>query len=207
MKITAGLIHYNDLQSMKRTIESIYDHVDSIIAVDGKFSLRDGEDYSTDGSNEYLKSLDKVIMKKYIGYEHDKRNIYMEEATKIKADAVLIIDTDEYIEGDWNKFRESLKTKLGSPHNFLNIQFYYTLKDATPYPRICIRPHEVRYWKTHNITSINKNLQRIQSKTNLEGITMKADDSLRDISWVQHTYEYQKKMIEYEKPLRKQVIG
>ena len=208
MKIVAGLIHYNDLPSMKRTIQSIYDHVDYIIAVDGKFSLREGvDDYSTDGSNEYLQTLKKVIIKKFTGYEQDKRNIYMEEATKLKADAILIIDTDEYIEGDWDTFKESLKDKLGIPHNFLNIPLYYTSKDTTPTPRICIRPHEVRYWKTHNITSNNGNLQRIKSKTNLEGISIKNDDTLRNPQWVKDTYEYQLKMIQHEKPLRKQVMG
>ena len=32
MNLVAGLIHYNDLETMKRTIYSIYDHVDCIIA-------------------------------------------------------------------------------------------------------------------------------------------------------------------------------
>lgn len=194
---------------MKRTIESIYDHVDNIIAVDGKFSLRPGssEDYSTDGSNEYLQSLKKVTVKKFTGYEHDKRNIYMEEATKLKADAVLIIDTDEYITGDWDTFKESLKEKIDNSHNFLNIPLHYTPKDTTPCPRICIRPHEVRYWKTHNITSINGNLSRIKSKTNLEGIFIQNDDTLRNPQWVKDTYEYQVKMITHEIPFRKSVVG
>lgn len=205
MKLVAGLIHYNDLQSMKRTIESIYDHVDYIIAVDGKFSLREGEDYSTDGSTEYLQSLEKVIIKKFTGYEHDKRNIYMEEATKLKADAVLIIDTDEYLEGDWNQFYKSLKEKINNPHNFLGIRYYYTKKDTTPYPRICIRPHEVRYWKTHNIVDIHNNRQRIKCIDNLDGIFLYGNDNLRSKKWVEDTYQYQVKMIEYEKPLRKQV--
>ena len=207
MNLVAGLIHYNDLESMKRTIDSIYDHVDCIIAVDGKFSLREGEDYSSDGSTEYLQSLEKIIIKKFTGYEHDKRNIYMEEATRLKADAVLIIDSDEYIQGNWGKFYKSLEKNINNPHPYLGLKYIYNAKTTTFYPRICLRPQEVRYWKAHNIFECDGNRQRIKSTNSLGGIFLYGDDTLRDPEWLKKTQNYQTKMFAHEKPIKQQVLN
>ena len=57
-----GVINcYNDMPLIKNCIESIYSQVDKIIAIDGSYAdFPDGSGYSTDGTIEYLTSLDKV---------------------------------------------------------------------------------------------------------------------------------------------------
>ena len=74
------------------------------------------------------------------------------------------------------------------------------------YPRLWCRPDLIRYWKTHNIFNVNGSLIRSNYQTKLiEGITITMDDRLRNPQYIENTYQYQKKMIQYEKPLRQSV--
>src|SRR3990167_9387839 len=108
MKIAIGYCYYNDLKSIQRGLPTLVNEVDLIFAVDGKFSLRDGPDYSTDGSTEFLESFPNVIIEKFVGMEHDKRQRYVELAVKNKVDVLIIIDSDEYISNaDWDLFKQN----------------------------------------------------------------------------------------------------
>ncbi len=95
------MITYNDIEVIKDSIGSIYHQVDEIIAVDGKYSEfidDDNEWYSTDGTLEYLESLDKVKLLFGAGLlEHEKRNMYIDLLND--GDMVLVLDSDEIVEG------------------------------------------------------------------------------------------------------------
>ena len=100
MSLNACIITYDDYPLIRDCIESIYDKVDRIIAVDGRyidFSDVCG-DYSTDGTLEYLKSIDKVKLFYSVSNEVDKRNLYLMQAKD--NDLILNIDTDEVLVGD-----------------------------------------------------------------------------------------------------------
>jgi hypothetical protein len=202
--LVAGLSYYNDLESMKRTIESLLDNVDYIICVDGRYSLRVGEDYSTDGSTEYLESLgEKVIVKKFVGYEPDKRNVYMEEASRLHADALIGIDTDEYMDGDWDKFKKDIEDNLHQEYNFLGFTLYITKDNPTPAPRVFLRPDEIRFYKAHNYVIIkNDKVSHISVKNSIEGMVMHQDDDLRNLEWLEKTQNYQQRLVLYEKQFR-----
>jgi len=88
---------------LKKCVESIYDQVDKIIAVDGKYKDFPGASwYSTDGTIEYLSSLGKVeLIFAADLFEDDKRNVYMNRLKR--GDIALVIDGDEYIEGQIRK--------------------------------------------------------------------------------------------------------
>lgn len=203
MKIGVGYCYYNDIESIKRGIPTFADKVDYIFAIDGKFSLRDGPDYSTDGSTEYIQSFENVVIRKFVGMEHDKRNKYMDLAKEYGIDVLLIIDSDEYIfEADWDKFRKNLESIKDNPQNIHGIKFYYNEKDWTPYPRIWLRPNEIRYYKTHNIFNVNGNLTRSPVVKTVEGISMSMNDDLRSEDYLLKTSEYQRKMLDYEIPIR-----
>lgn len=199
MKIGIGYCYYNDIESIKRGLPTFVNEVDYIFAVDGKFSLREGSDFSDDGSTEYLEKHDNVIIEKYVGMEHDKRQRYVELA-KGKCDFIIILDSDEFIlDADWNLFRQNL-SKLKD--DIAGIKCYYNEKDWTPYPRIW-RVGKVKYYKTHNIFDVNGSL--VRSPPNLktvEGISMGMNDSLRNDDYLLKTSEYQRKMLEYEIPIR-----
>jgi len=103
---------------LKQCIESVYNQVDRIIAIDGRYKDFPGRGwYSTDGTIEYLLSLDKVeLIFAADMYEADKRNIYMELLKD--GDTVLILDGDEYIEGKIKKLDRTVDIgliKLGEP--------------------------------------------------------------------------------------------
>ena len=97
--ITVCINCYNDIPTIKRCIQSVYNQVDRIIAVDGKYKdFPGGSWYSTDGTIEYLHSLDKVELLFAAGlFEADKRNIYMDALNE--GDTVLVLDGDEFVVG------------------------------------------------------------------------------------------------------------
>ena len=88
---------------LKKCVESIYGQADKIIAVDGKYKDFPGSSwYSTDGTIEYLSSLDKVeLIFAADLYEANKRNVYMDMLKS--GDTVLVLDGDEVVEGSIRK--------------------------------------------------------------------------------------------------------
>lgn len=204
MKIAIGYCYYNDYKSIQRGIPTFANEVDYIFAIDGKFSLRDGPDYSIDGSTEYLEQYDNVIIKKFIGMEHDKRQQYIEMCKDHSIDVLIIIDSDEYVaEADWHKFKTNLHNIISSQDNIHGVNFF-TDGNITQYPRIWIRPHQIKYWNAHCLFEVNGNIMR--SPKNLKpvlGITLQMDDDLRSNEYLKETIDYQYKMIAFEKPYRK----
>jgi hypothetical protein len=118
MAIIACINCYNDWPLIKGCVESIYDQADRIIAVDGKYKdFPNDKWYSTDGTIEYLSSLEKVELVFAADlYEADKRNVYMDMLES--GDTVLILDGDEYVEGSIKKLDKGIDiglVKLGEP--------------------------------------------------------------------------------------------
>lgn len=206
MKIAIGYCYYNDLKSIQRGIPTFVNEVDYIFAVDGKFSFRSGSDYSDDGSTEYLSQFKNVIIRKFVGMEHDKRQQYIEMCKEYDIDVLIIIDSDEYVsQADWDLFKKNLELILSSDQNIHGVNFF-TDGNITQYPRVWIRPHQIKYWNAHCLFEVNGNV--IRSPKNLkpvEGITLMMDDNLRSEEYLKETTNYQYKMIEFEKPFRKQV--
>ena len=97
--ITVCIVTYNDMPLIRKCIQSIYKQVDRIIAIDGRYmDFPDIEWYSTDGTIEYLKSLNKIDLR--FGaklFEADKRNLYLDGLKN--GQTVLMLDADEEIKG------------------------------------------------------------------------------------------------------------
>ncbi|UVF62437.1 glycosyltransferase [Nitrososphaeria virus YSH_922147] len=201
--IGVGYSYYNDLESIKRGLPTFADNVDFVFAIDGRYSLREGADYSDDGSTEFISKFPNSIIRKFVGMEHDKRNEYVDLAEEMDVDFLIILDSDEFVlEADWEMFRENLYQLRNSNNHIHGIKCYYNSKDFTSYPRIW-RVGKVRYYKTHNIFDVNGSL--VRSPPNLktvEGISMGMDDNLRSEQYLQKSSEYQRKMLDYEIPIR-----
>lgn len=92
------IITYDDFPHIRTTVESIEDKVDEIIAVDGRFRDFPGDnDYSTDGTLEYLYSVPKVRVVLATGLsEVEKRNVYL---VGTEGDWYLHLDADEEWKG------------------------------------------------------------------------------------------------------------
>jgi len=93
------IITYDDWPLIKDCIESIYNKVDRIIAVDGRYADFPGDyDFSTDGTLEYLDSLDKVELILLTGVDEvAKRNTYLINCND--GDTILNLDADEVLKG------------------------------------------------------------------------------------------------------------
>ena len=74
--LIATIITYNDMPLIKDCIESVWDKVDKIVVVDGKFRDFPGtKKISTDGTIGYLSQIEKVeIMLTTDLTEIEKRN-------------------------------------------------------------------------------------------------------------------------------------
>lgn len=97
---------------IKDCVESIYDQVDRIIAVDGKYrDFPAGNWYSTDGTIEYLSEWDKIELLFAANlFEADKRNVYMDMLQE--GDTVLVLDADEVVEGKLKKLEKGIDIGL-----------------------------------------------------------------------------------------------
>lgn len=106
--IVACIITYNDYPLIKSCIESVVNKVDRIIAVDGKYADFSGDLWdSTDGTLEYLCSIDKADVISTINYsELDKRNAYLNELNE--GDICLNLDADEVLIGDIPKLHTDI---------------------------------------------------------------------------------------------------
>lgn len=97
-RIVACLNIWNDLAELRANYESWYPFVDRVIAVDGAYEGMGGNaGLSTDGTREFLQSLDKVTLVDAPGLvQHDKRSLYFREAKP--GDLLWRIDADERFE-------------------------------------------------------------------------------------------------------------
>jgi len=109
MKIGIGLIFFNDVESLKRCIPTI--KADKIYAIDGRFKDFNAPiSLSTDGSREYLENFENVKLIDGPDLEEvDKRNIYLKECQE---EFLVVIDSDEWVEGDWSQFRKEIEEKV-----------------------------------------------------------------------------------------------
>lgn len=213
MNIDVGLCFYNDLESLKHSVPTYQEHVDKIFAIDGRFEYFESDkDYSDPEVVEYLESFDNVILDKFVGMEHDKRNRYVKLAGENNADALLIIDSDDYVlEADWDLFYKSAEERIKQypNENFLGVDFRYTPEgyqpiQFTPYPRLWARPNECEYYKAHCIFR-GKNGGPVRSSARvpkIEGIKFASGDDYRSQEYLTKISKYQGKMIDYEIPIR-----
>ncbi len=109
--LVATIVTYNDMPLIKDCIESVRNKVDRIVVVDGKYRDFPGEEnYSTDGTLEYLSGLNIEILFSYGLDEVEKRNCYLNELKD--GDICLNIDSDEMLVGDIPE----LTTDIGVVH-------------------------------------------------------------------------------------------
>jgi len=108
-KIAIGGIGYESIKEIARACDSWVGHVDAMIWGDGKFDFYPGEkDYSEDGWLDFAEKRyrDKV---EFVGYQYagdqvTKRQRYLDIAGKLKCDFLIAVDTEEYLDPQWQDF-------------------------------------------------------------------------------------------------------
>ena len=217
-KITldVGFCFYEtSLLIVKRSIESIKDHVRYIFAIDGKFEFFNSEqDLSSNEVRDYLKSVQKVKLIDYPNRkESEKRQVYLNMCNECMSDFLLVIDADEYItdETNWNTVYDDLIEKIN--HSTLPEILCVTFrpnknsKKEINYPRILKRPYLIQYMKTHHFFQFKTDGSIYKSATNfplIHGIFMSGTDEDREPRYQKKSNEYQLKLMEYERPYKQE---
>lgn len=199
----------NSLETVKRAIESVKDHVRYIFAIDGKFEFYESDFLlSSDSVREYLRTVSNVILvdvpnKK----ENEKRQVYLDLAEKFKSDYLLILDADCYITDDteWDEFYKVIAgLASGEKPKILCIGVQTSTKIAW-FPLLWYKPYLLKYLKTHNFWE-DKTDGSIYKSTNngtrANFLFLRTNDKLRTEEYLQKSRDYQGKLISYEKPFK-----
>lgn len=211
--LDVGFCFYEtSLTTVKRAIESVKDHVRFIFAIDGKFEFFESEQLlSSNDVREYLLATPNVILCDYPNRkENEKRQIYLNLCNEHLSDWLLILDADEFItdETNWNEAYAHMRQLFD--HEALPKTFGVTIRSGQKegyYPRLWRRPYLIQYMKTHNFWKYKTDGSLWKSTvTNIpvKGIYMKGNDKERDKNYVKSAYEYQLKLMAYEKPFKEQ---
>ena len=206
--LAAGTIVFDSLKELKRLAPTIQPYVDKWIIIDGKFTQFDADHYaSNDGSKEWAEQFDNVIWKEVVGWQCDKRSAYCKACEEIGADALLIIDSDEFVvEGaDWIQFLENV-VKANPASHYHGVHYVKANGQEGWFPRLFTNPGQVQYFHTHNIfmdRAGNKTRSTSACVDQIAGITISQNDELRDPEYIKKAFNYQKGMIEHERPIRK----
>jgi len=112
--ICFGISGFQCIHELPRLMGSLPEEVLKIY-VDGRYALFDWpDDYSTDGSIEFMSNQPNTFVYRFTGFQPDKRQIYLEMAGYADKKFLIVIDTDEYIHKDycdWDKFLKDLTRK------------------------------------------------------------------------------------------------
>lgn len=201
------------METVKRAIESVKDNVRYIYAIDGKFEFYESDELlSSPDVRDYLQSIDNVVLVDFPNrLENEKRQQYLELCEKNLSDWLLILDADEFIthETNWdfvyaNLLENTNKEKI--PGIFgVTIKPYNDSDKEFGYPRLWRAPYLIKYLKTHNFWQYKTDGSIYRSSVNwpiIKDIFMKGNDKLRDKDYLDKSYDYQVKLMKYEKPFK-----
>ena len=212
----AGIIIFNDADSLRRCLESIHNDVDLIFVIDGRFAQFPGNsNLSTDGSRELVKSYSKCLLIDFPESEPEKRNKYLELCKEYSVDMLLIIDSDEYIleSSDWFEFRRNVKKIIfdrdNGAYNVYSIMLQSLDKSSfLPYPRLWYKRIEMTYHDGRHYYFRNKNIRRhtIPHQGNhapnlIKGLRIGHNHILRSIHHMESRLIYQTWLVKFESSL------
>jgi len=126
-KIIACYLAYNAADVIQQSLDSIIDHVDFVVSVDGAFlGMPVSEDYSNDGTQDIVKRIAgkkcRIIRPTKRLSEVQSRNQYAEFVLREFPDAWLFrIDSDEVLRDGLNDFAW-LRTKEARQYNIVHIK-------------------------------------------------------------------------------------
>ena len=155
MKIVFGLNFFQANQELQRLLATLPAY--HIIAVDGRENgYPSNNPLSTDGSRETLQKHDVTIIDAPDLMEWQKRDLYLREAEKIKADVLIVIDSDHQLVGDWKMLEAELEScKEGLYSMPIYTQGIDNIYRFTYMPLIMVNPKLLHYEERHDKVCIN----------------------------------------------------
>lgn len=198
-----GVCFYND-PSILRLLDSLPKSVQKII-VDGRFKLSKFESKLSDETlrTKILSYPKTIILDASDMYEHEKRNQYMNLMRGFKFG--LMLDSDEYVlKSDWDLFMADCRQY---DYGIYGVHFDIDSGSGAHYPRLFVNPADWSYHQKHNVFRNEKTGDLVHSnqasiqwrKEQLQGLHIGMNDDLRDKKYIDTVYDYQVKLMEYEK--------
>lgn len=203
-------------------VDGIQHHVDTMgkipfdarIYVDGKFPDFQAEyNYSTDGSNEIIKSMPNThLISGGDITEMEKNNLAFELAGKLDLDFLIQCDADEWMEFDKTIFEESFNQEMHSTNTF-QYMIRFTNHFSSPpriinfLPRLFFKPGFIRCENIHWWFYAFGNRITVDPSLFIDGIHMYHDDRVRSVSRNDLMNKYQEINIKRERGIMKTQAG
>jgi len=229
LKVAAGIIGFNDREGLRRTLQSVYNGVDMIFYIDGKFPTYPyPSDLSDDGSRQLVRDYysEKTLLVDCARSEFEKRQKYLDLCRHFDIDILLIIDTDEWVVpefSDWSLFRQECYQRFvledKEEHNIYNIKMFNRLSVAgghildlwVSYPRVWYKPADMHYARGRHYEFVSNKDGVLQTGSegndSIYSIRLKHDHELRTTKHQESREIYQKWLIDYEANLAIQEAG
>jgi hypothetical protein len=221
-RVAAGIICYQDRLGLQRAINSCYEHIDKFIVIDGRYvdwGAKTDPEFSTDGTEEYCKSLDKVDYYQMFTTQTEKRTKYLQETKKHDCEFLLVLDADDYAhkETDWDQFHNFVNLDNGHfeyyhdkpckldtdltlaatpkskfPCQIHAVQFKISPNDIQWIGRLFFKPYELHYishWKVKR-GDMRTHYPK-QDSFRVPGLVMASDDMTRPKSRLNQDIDYQ----------------
>lgn len=186
MNWAVGIIFFSDKLGLERTLNSIPRDF-MAFCIDGGIPSRGHNGISTDGSRDVVKSFNNALLIDCPDCsEVDKRNKYLQLCEEYNIDFLIVIDSDEYITGDIDRFKTNASGFAIDGYNIYGILSKNLYNSEYSYrPRLWYKPYEMTYTTAHYIFkrkdappnqhySVTSNIYR-----NIDGIRIEHDKSLR----------------------------
>lgn len=156
-KISVGCNFYDDPFGLQRLLNhgGLYDFIHTIYLIDGRYANRKDEpEHDPAFVEEIIKRYDKIHYVKMFDYKQiEKRNKYWELAQEHNPDFMLVLDSDEYITLDPDKFTESLTICKNRPERCFPLWQYHPQVMEMPRPRLFKGPFDYRHVQNKDMIS------------------------------------------------------
>ena len=203
MKIAVACCVFQDVEGVKRLLDSCYDKVDYVFVIDGKYKDYDSVfPFSTDGLDELVELYHNVVYEEASNLlEYQKRSVYLDLCREYDIDCLIIVDSDEYFyECDWKQFRKDLLRCKGWIYNLKNYTSKMGMKLPVDEPRIWMKPQELEYKNSRHFQfgRIGHDSVLVGKET-LYSLKLIHDPTIRSDDRTEKHDDYIKKLEDYEK--------
>ena len=206
---------YEDYDCLKVTTSKVLEFVNEMIYIDGPFhNFPLKNKVSQDNTRNFLKEFDKVhLLDAGLCYMQDKINMAFHLASKLEYKYVILLGSDEWIEGDMKKFLANLEKLYENDLNpkIIDVDFQETnphgkwnreLKQIT---RVFANPTWIRARFAHWFFSLYSR-ETPDSSTFVQGITINHNDLLRTTERNQLMEKYQDVNVHREREIIHKII-
>ena len=203
MRIAAGICTYSDAKGLERLLSTIADNVDLSIIIHGRYpnfsednnSLQDTRAVCT----KYIKNTLLINVRDggLSAPETWLRGLYLELA--YNHDFLLVLDSDEYVTGDWGLFRQNCQKVIDShapQQQIYNVPFDRPKPQYSPgfpRPRLFYKPSTIKYYRRHCqwlLPSGQVIVTSVPKEHRINGITIWQDNTYRTEARQQKRQEY-----------------